>query len=165
MTDIWLTTMSTNPEAVVNPLAAACRDGFVPDALHVLNNPGVDEEFDDFVAMMRATVAAHGDEAPGDDTEADEPTVETTSIADETDFRAIVEHFREPIRDASDADRVAVDVTPGRKFMSALAFQSGVQFGAAHVFYLYVSNTQFYGRLYPDMPRPASELVDFTEVF
>jgi hypothetical protein len=163
VTDTWLTTMSTNPEAVVNPLAAACRDGFVPDALHVLKNPGVGEQFDDFVAMMQETVAAHGEAA--DDDESDAPTVETTSIAAETDFRAIVEHFRGPIRDADDADRVAVDVTPGRKFMSALAFQSGVQFGADHVFYLYVSNNQFYGRLYPDMPRPASELVDFVEVF
>lgn len=163
MTDTWLTTMSTNPEAVVNPLAAACRDGFVPDALHVLKNPGVGEQFDDFVAMMRATVAAHGETAGDDDP--DTPTVETTSIAAETDFRAIVEHFRNPIRDAEEDDRVAVDVTPGRKFMSALAFQSGIQFGADHVFYLYVSNTQFYGRLYPDMPRPASELVDFVEVF
>jgi hypothetical protein len=163
VTDTWLTTMSTNPEAVVNPLAAACRDGFVPDALHVLKNPGVGERFDDFVAMMQATVAAH--EATVGDDDADEPTVEPTVIDDETDFRAIVEHFRDPIRAAGEDDRVAVDVTPGRKFMSALAFQSGVQFGADHVFYLYVSNTQFYGRLYPDMPRPASELVDFGEVF
>lgn len=162
MTDTWLTTMSTNPEAVVNPLAAACRDGFVPDALHVLKNPGVGEQFEDFVAMMQATVAAHRETV---DDEADHPTVETTSITTETDFRAIVEHFRDPIRDADDGDRVAVDVTPGRKFMSALAFQSGVKFGADHVFYLYVSNNQFYGRLYPDMPRPASELVDFVEVF
>lgn len=162
MTDIWLTTMSTNPEAVVNPLAAACRDGFVPDALHVLKNPGVGEQFEEFVTMMETTVAAHGETV---DDEAGHPTVQTTSIAAETDFRAIVEHFRDPIRAADEDDRVAVDVTPGRKFMSALAFQSGVQFGADHVFYLYVSNTQFYGRLYPDMPRPTSELVDFVEVF
>ena len=47
MTDIWLTTMSTNPGAVVNLLAAACRDGVVPDALHescnipVTTNPDI----------------------------------------------------------------------------------------------------------------------------
>jgi len=69
---------------------------------------------DDFVAMMQETVAAHGESAGDDETDA--PTVETTSIAAETDFRAIVEHFQNPIRDAAtDDDRVAVDVTPGRR--------------------------------------------------
>jgi hypothetical protein len=56
-------------------------------------------------------------------------------------------------------------VTPGRKFMSAIAFQAGIQFDADHVFYLYIVNNQFYGRLYPDVPRPMVELVDFQEVF
>jgi len=43
--------------------------------------------------------------------------------------------------------------------------QAGIQFEADHVFYLYVSNNRFYGRLYPDVPRPVVELVDFQEVF
>ena len=30
MDDAWLTTMSTNLEAVINPLIAACEEGFLP---------------------------------------------------------------------------------------------------------------------------------------
>jgi len=41
MVDAWLTTMSTNLEAVINPLLiAACEEGFSPDELYVLENPG-----------------------------------------------------------------------------------------------------------------------------
>lgn len=157
MTDAWLTTMSTNPEAVLNPLMAACEEGFRPDELHVLDNPGVDEQFDSITAMMRRVVSEYG---------GSEPELSVTSLDSETEFEAIVEHFRAPIARLAEAGgTAAVDVTPGRKFMSALAFQAGIRFEADHVYYLYVANNRFYGRLYPDVPRPALELVDFQEVF
>ena len=73
---------------------------------------------------------------------------------------------KQPIaRIQADGGTAAVDVTPGRKFMSAIAFQAEIQLNADHVFYLYVSNNRFYGRLYPDVPRPVVELIDFQEVF
>jgi len=157
MVDAWLTTMSTNLEAVINPLAAACEDGFVPDELHVLENPGVTDQFDDITSMMERVVIEYGGDAP---------ELSATRLDEETDFQRIVEHFREPIsRLHDDGGTAAVDVTPGRKFMSAIAFQAGMQFEADHVYYLYISNNRFYGRLYPDVPRPMTEFIDFTEVF
>lgn len=157
MTDAWLTTMSTNLEAVINPLVAACEEGFRPDELHVLENPGVGEQFEDITSMMAEVVTEYG----GDD-----PTLAVTQLESETEFQRIVEHFKEPIaRIQADGGTAAVDVTPGRKFMSAIAFQAGIQFGADHVFYAYVSSSQFYGRLYPNVPRPVVTLYDFTEVF
>jgi hypothetical protein len=157
MTDAWLTTMSTNLEAVINPLIAACEDGFRPDEVHVLDNPGVSEQFEEITAMMEHVVVEYGGDAP---------ELFVTALDEETDFQEIVNHFREPIaRIASEGGTTAVDVTPGRKFMSAIAFQSGMQFEADHVFYLYVANNRFYGRLYPDVPRPVGDLVDFQEVF
>jgi hypothetical protein len=157
MVDTWLTTMSTHPEAVINPLAAACEDGFLPDELHVLENPGVGEQFDRITSMMERVVIEYG---------GDGPELLVTHLDAETDFQRIVEHFRDPIdRLREEEGTVAVDVTPGRKFMSAIAFQAGIQFDADHVFYLYISNNRFYGRLYPDVPRPVAELFDFTEVF
>lgn len=95
-----------------------------------------------------------------------EPTLCVTDLEAETDFEGIVAHFREPIAQLrADGGTTAVDVTPGRKFMSAIAFQAGIQFNADHVFYLYLADSQFYGRLYPDVPRPLLELIDFQEVF
>lgn len=156
MTDAWLTTMSTNLEAVINPLAAACEEGFLPDELYVLENPGVSEQFDDITSMMERVVIEYGGEAP---------TLSVTHLDAETEFQRIVEHFQKPIAQIhEDGGTAAVDVTPGRKFMSAIAFQAGIQFDADHVFYLYIGNNQFYGRLYPDVPRPVLNLFDFTEV-
>jgi len=42
-TRIWITNASTNVEAVVNPVLAACDVGYVPDRIHLLENPGIDE--------------------------------------------------------------------------------------------------------------------------
>lgn len=157
MTEAWLTTMSTNLEAVINPLISACEDGFLPDELYVLDNPGVGDQFDDITGMMERVVIEYG---------GTEPELFVTELDKETDFHAIVDHFKEPIARIQDnGGTTAVDVTPGRKFMSAIAFQAGIQFEADHVFYLYVSNNRFYGRLYPDVPSPVAELVDFQEVF
>lgn len=157
MSDAWLTTMSTNLEAVINPLIAACDGGFIPEELYVLENPGVGDQFDDITSMMERVVVEYG---------GPEPELFVTHLDTETDFQGIVEHFREPItRIQDEGGTAAIDVTPGRKFMSAIAFQAGIQFDADHVFYLYVSNNRFYGRLYPDVPRPGVELIDFQEVF
>ena len=157
MVQAWITTMSTHLEAVVNPLAAACEDGFLPDELHVLENPGIGDQFDDITSMMERVVVEYG---------GDEPDLAVTHLDEETDFQRIVEHFREPIAQiGDDGGTVAVDVTPGRKFMSAIAFQAGIQFDADHVFYLYLSESQFYGRIYSDVPKPTVELIDFQEVF
>lgn len=157
MTTAWLTTMSTNLEAVINPLIAACEEDFLPDQLYVLDNPGVGDQFEEITAMMERVVVEYG---------GDTPSLSVTELSSETDFEAIVGHFREPLRHlAQTGGTAAVDVTPGRKFMSAIAFQAGIQFDADHLFYLYVSNNRFYGRLYPDVPAPVVELIDFQEVF
>ena len=126
MVQAWITTMSTHLEAVVNPLAAACEEGYLPDELHVLENPGVGDRFDDITSMMERVVVEYG----GDD-----PELSITHLDEETDVHRIVDHFREPIARFQDEDgTAAVDVTPGRKFMSAIAFQAGVQYEADHVF-------------------------------
>lgn len=45
MIDAWITISSTNPEAVLNQLIAACEVGFIPDVVYHL-------EFDDIVEEM-----------------------------------------------------------------------------------------------------------------
>lgn len=156
MTSHWVTTGSTNAEAVVNPLASACAvEGYVPDELHLLANPGVQSTIDRIVDLSETVVRAFD----GD------PEVHVTSLETETDFPAIVEHFRAVVEAAGDEDRVAVDVTPGRKFMSAIAFQAGIQFGADHVYYLHLDSTDYFGKVYSTIPRSAINLIDFTELF
>jgi hypothetical protein len=154
----WVTTASPTIEAVINPLAAACTEaGYIPSDIRILDNPAVREDSKQAADLLKHIVKAHSGE---------EPTVEFHTIDSERDFEDIVAYHRESIQEATQADTpVAIDVTPGRKFMSALAFQAGIQFDADHVYYLYLHSSDYYDRVYPDLPRPGVDLVDFVEVF
>jgi hypothetical protein len=154
----WITTASPTIEAVVNPLAAACAEHeYVPDVVRILRNPGVRTESEHALEMIGTIVEAHTGTTP---------EVDPVTIDSETNFEDIVDYHRASIEAAREEDAtVAIDVTPGRKFMSAIAFQAGIQFEADHVFYLYLDSSDYYSRIYPDIPSPAVNLVDFAEVF
>lgn len=161
MDNVWVSSGSTTIEAMVNPIAAACagdgiEDAYVPDTVHFLDNPGLGNAISEVTAITRAILEQYG---------VDDPTIETTHIEHETDFAGIVSHYHTAIEDAHAADaNVAVDVTPGRKFMSVIAFNAGTTYDADHVFYFYLKSSDYYSRVYPEIPKPAAELYDFTEV-
>ena len=141
---------------ILNPLTAACDHGYVPDEVWILSNPGVATYVTEATDRFEVITDAYDGDA----------NISVHELEHETDFDGIIGFYRSTIEAAREQeDTIAVDVTPGRKFMSAIAFQAGIQFEADHVFYLYVSNNRFYGRLYPDVPSPVAELVDFQEVF
>lgn len=152
----WVTNASPTIEGVVNPVMAACEEGYVPDTLHLMTNPGLGESTDRIVELLERTVTGYGIE---------DPRIQLDGIDEETDFEAIVGYLRDSIGAAQDAGaEVAVDMTPGRKYMSAIALQAGLRYRADHVFYLHVPGEYFH-RFYSTIPRPAVELYDFTEVF
>jgi hypothetical protein len=154
----WVTTGSTNPEAVVNPLAAACTEWeYVPDKIYILGNPGLADQLDRIIDLAETIVVAYAGKRP---------EIERASLDRETEFQAIVDHFRAAIEAARDDDgEVVVDITPGRKFMSAIAFQAGIKFQADRVAYLHVHSGKLFGRVYADLPRSGTTLYDFMEVF
>jgi len=152
---VWATHGSTTAPPVVNSLNAACEAGFVPDTGALLVNPQVTDQVPAIEALTEAVVTAYG---------ADPPDLAVTHLDTETDFAAIAAHYRDTIEAAqADDEAVAVDVTPGRKFMSAIAFQAGIRYGADHVYYLHITSGGFRGNRYPSLPRTATDLVDFTE--
>ena len=154
MTRHWLTIASPTTEAMTNPLLAACEDGYVPDSIQLLSNPTVQDHVAPVVPFLEAIVDAYDGDA----------TVDVNTITAETAFAEIVAFFRSGIEAAGEDEQVAVDMTPGRKFMSAIAFQAGIRYQADHVFYLLLDSAEFYGQLFPDIPRSAVDLIDFTEV-
>jgi len=152
---VWVTNSTTRPGPVVNSLNAACNYGFLPDSIHLLSNPKVAGQIDPIRTRANTIVQAYG---------GDELDVHVTNLEDETDFADIVTHYRDAVETAHEADQpVAVDVTPGRKYMSAIAFQAGFRFEADYVFYLHVESNRFYDLSYPEIPRTGIELIDFTE--
>lgn len=154
MGNVWLTIASPTVEAVVNPLIAACDSEFVPDEIYILSNPGLNDSVEKIVPLLEDIVDAYGTEA----------VVDAVELDSETAYGEIVSFFADGISDAHQRSHdVAVDFTPGRKFMSAIAFQAGLQRGADHVFYLHLQSVD-YGEILPNIPRTNVELVDFTEV-
>lgn len=91
-------------------------------------------------------------------------TVDVHTITEETAITEIVAFFRNGIEGTEEDEQVAVDITPGRKFMSTIAFQAGVRYEADHVFYLLLDSSEFYGQVFSDIPHPAVDLIDFMEV-
>jgi hypothetical protein len=155
MTRAWITTSSTHVEAMVNSLNAACEEGYVPDELHVLENPGVTEQVDRAIELASVIIDAY---------DGSDPAVNLTSLDSEVEFDRIQGHVKAAIeRVHDDGGEVAVDITPGRKYMSAIAFAAGLRYGADHVYYFYLESSKYMGRLYPEMPRTATRLYDFTE--
>jgi len=155
MTRTWVTTASTSVEAMVNPIIAACERGFVPERLNLVDNPGVSEQVTTALDLAAEVVTAYGGA---------EPDVEVTSLEREVDFEDIHAHVRDAVEAThEDGGAVAVDITPGRKFMSAISFAAGLRYDAEHVFYFYVDSPDYFGRLYPEIPRTATRLYDFTE--
>lgn len=155
MSQSWVTTASSNVEAMTNSLNAACDQGFVPSDIHVIELPTVKEQVDLALECATRTIEAYGGE---------DPDIHITAIDEEVHFERIHEHVRSAVEAANErGDEVAVDITPGRKFMSAIAFAAGMRYDADHVFYLYISSTDYFGRLYPEIPRSAVHLYDFTE--
>lgn len=153
MDTCWLTIASPTTEAVTNPLIAACDKGIVPDEIQLLSNPGMDDAVSVLRPLLVDIIAEYNVEA----------TVRVHSITGETQYNEIVSFFVDGIKNArKQSASVAIDFTPGRKFMSAIAFQAGLQYNADHVFYLHLQATD-YGHSYPDIPRTNAELVDFTE--
>jgi len=155
MARIWLTNGTPTMAGILNPLLAACDQGYVPDRARILSNPGVADAVTTASEKFESIVDAYDGDV----------NVSQTELDAETDFAEIVTFYREAITAARDAgDTIAVDVTPGRKFMSAIAFQAGFQFEADHIYYFHRNAGGYYGQFYPEMPRTATNLIDFMEV-
>lgn len=155
MTVAWITTSSIHVEAMLNSLVAACEREFVPTDLYLIETPGASEQVDAALELAATTIEAYG---------GDKPAIHLTTLDHETEFDNIRTHVKDAIEAVHDeGGLVAVDITPGRKFMSAIAFAAGFRYDADHVFYFYHESREFYGQVYPEMPRTASQLIDFTE--
>ena len=155
MANIWVTIGTPTMPGILNPLTAACDQGYVPDEVWVLSNPGVADYVAEATDLFEVIIDAYDGEAD----------VSVHDLEHETDFHGIIGFYRSTIETArGQGDTVAVDVTPGRKFMSAIAFQAGFKFDADHVFYFHRKAGGYYGQYYAEIPRTATDLIDFKEV-
>jgi hypothetical protein len=156
MDRLWITNGSTSVPPVVNSLNAACHEGYLPTEVYILDNPSIQEITPGITSMIKTIITAH---------DSDEPKITVQTIENELDFPAIVEYLESSI-EAGDTNtaEVAIDVTPGRKFWSIISFRAGFEQDVDHLFYSHLKSNEYFGDCYPNIPRTAIELVDFTEV-
>lgn len=151
----WITTSSTNVISMVNSVNAACDHGFVPTDLYFLKNPDVVDAVDRATEVSTRIIEAYGSKTPN---------ISITHVEDELDFAGIRDHVNAAVVATKEAGgESAVDITPGRKFMSAISFYFGLQYEADHIYYFYIEDDRHHGLFYPAIPRSAVDLIDFME--
>lgn len=156
MERVWITNGSTKMAPVVNTLAAACHEEYVPTDIYLLDNPAIADVTESASSLMKTIATAHG---------GDEPAITVDTIEDETDFEAIIAYLRSAIEVGYDAGaEVAIDVTPGRKFWSIISFRAGLNDDVDHLYYTHIESNAYFGESYPTIPRTVAHLIDFTEV-
>jgi len=79
---------------------------------------------------------------------------------DEEDYETYAEEYRRVLRNKTDAIR-AIDITPGRKFASAIGMEIGLEENVDSIFYLHLLDDSYADRPYPQIPRSLVKLVDF----
>jgi hypothetical protein len=153
----WITTGSIYVDSVVNPITAGCDYDYIPDKFYFLETPSTKETMKEVKEMVPDITAAY-------DSQISDIEIEVTELETENDFEGIYDHVTEAISESRENDaEVAIDITPGRKFMTAITFATGMRENADHVYYLYLK-TRARGLTYSELPRTGTELYDFTEV-
>lgn len=85
---------------------------------------------------------------------------ETIKYAEEN-YDEYRDGFLQEIKDVPANCEIVIDVTPGRKFVSALGLTYGWYQKAEHVFYLHLLDNQYLNRPLPEIPVMEYELRDF----
>jgi hypothetical protein len=154
MEKAWISVGSTTTGSVIDPLTAACEDGFVPDTVYLLGNPSIDHKMGELADMTSEVIEVYDEE----------PEIKLRETETETSFDELYLTIRDCIEEAQEQDsEVAVNFTPGRKFMTAIAFQTGMKCDVEHLYYFHIHSSDNYGKSYPEIPRTAADLIDFRE--
>lgn len=135
---VWITTVGKSPFAVVNPIWIACRRGeFIPEKVYLLWNDAVADVKSIVRGLVETILKNYGVPDP--------KIVDDGSVkVAEDDFK----RFRKVLLRICDDElksgkEVAIDMTPGRKFMSALAMGLGFKRNPVKVYYLHLLDLSY----------------------
>jgi len=138
---VWITTVGTSSFAVFNSLwMAIVGDSYYPDKVYLLWNDRVKENMEKIKEYIKALKEAYGRTIIIDD----------TYRVDEEDFKIFTKTLTEIIKkEKLEGNEIAIDMTPGRKFMSAFSMYAGVEgveagkFKADRVYYLHLKDPSY----------------------
>ena len=141
---IWISTVGWSPFAVINPLWAACffeeELNFIPEKVVLFNNADQNPKIKKNLEKVRDWIIRILNEYGVDD-----PIIEPIE-AEERNIIEFKDVFMETFKKYKD-QRVAIDMTPGRKFMSSIAMRIAIVHKVDKLYYL-----QLWGQEYQNVP-------------
>lgn len=155
--NVWITTVGSSPFAVINTLWAACElEKYVPEKVYLVANGKVENEVKVVTEWIQRIIKAYGAVA----------NIERIH-ADEVDFMNFSRLLSSCItEEKKKGNEVAVDMTPGRKFMSAFSMFNGLaENGADRVYYLHLNDVTIYkNHSFIEIPANEQKLYDLKKV-
>lgn len=146
--------------AVVNTIWQACEQQVVPDRIVLLASP--DEKVSQSVQTVKhylcEILPRYG---------VKKPKIHEVTI-DENDFMGFWNTLERVLNEESRiAERIVIDATAGRKYMSAFAITQGSRkdLPIEHVYYNHMSSQRYQDVQHPLIPRPAHQLYDLLQLF
>lgn len=155
--NVWITTVGTSSFAVINTLWAACElEGYVPQKVYIVANGKVENEVKVVNDWIERILKGYGSAA-----------IIERIHADEVDFMNFSRILSNCItEEKKKGNQVAIDMTPGRKFMSAFSMFNGLaKDGADRVYYLHLSDViKYKNRSFIEIPANEQKLYDMKKV-
>jgi len=141
--------------AIANAIWAACHNGeYVPEKVYFIVDKNLDSNYiDNTTQWVKKILNAYG---------IDTPIIETFKV-DENDFVEIEETFMNKISYLKQEGQVAVDMTPGRKYVAAISMAAGLHHKVDHIYYLYLKESKYKDRPYPLTPYLKQNLIDIKQ--
>ncbi|NJF24399.1 hypothetical protein [Thermococcus sp. Bubb.Bath] len=155
----YVTTVGTSPQAVLNPLWYLMEvKGWIPDEVYLFWNDGVTRHLETAVKLIKRLSRAYGVDIKLYAGEGEKFREE-----DPVEFREKVSALLKNLKE--NEYEVVVDITPGRKFMSALLLGAAYGVGVSEVTYLHLSEwTRYIGGLLFEIPIVKQELFTMREL-
>ena len=153
----WITTIGPSPFAVINTFwAAADRDDWVPDRIYLIYNEDTKEFLPGISAVMERIILEYG---------GDRPEIYCKCV-DENDLAGVFKTYEGIISQERElGNEIAIDITPGRKYMSAFSLYAGLKDGTIDkIYYIHIRGRKFMNLPYPLIPTPYCNLEDIVSI-
>ena len=165
---IWITTVGWSKFAVINTIWAACfnkEEQFIPEKVILLHNghenPDIAENVADVIDWVRRILKVYG---------IDNPIFEEVPIreAEINSYRDIYLKLINKIeKDKECINETAIDLTPGRKFMSSIAMAVGLKKRKfiKKLYYLHLNFPEYLNYPYIKIPFVFQKLINILEIY
>jgi len=158
--NVWISTVGWSPFAVINPIWASCFfNKFIPQKIILLNNgsknPKIAQNMTTVEKWINKILPQYG---------IDNPLIEPVH-ADEDDINNFSNLFKNVVLN-NQLNSVAIDMTPGRKFMSSIAMACAIKYRnfVKKLFYLFLSVKKYQNTPFILIPFKDQKLLNILDV-